>query len=125
MLNKDQQPASALQAAAAAASAAAAAAADLNRPIDPTIHHGFLVDLHQATVASDDHGREFMQILQKEVEPAIKELSTCLLYSDRSRGELDECISKFETALEHMRSAQQSMEASLSSVREHSEHYPT
>ncbi len=126
VLNKEQQPASALQAAAAAASsAAAAAAAELNRPIDPTIHHGFLLDLHQATVASEDHGREFMQILQKEVEPAIKELSTCLLYSDRSRGELDECISKFETALEHMRSAQQSMEASLSSVREHSEHFPT
>ena len=41
--------------------------------------------------------------LEKEVEPAIKELSSCLLYPDGARSELDECVKKFEAALARLR----------------------
>lgn len=110
---------------AAAAAVKATPAADLGRTVDGTHDHDFLIRLHQAAVASDEYGREFMQILQKEVEPAIKELSSCLLYSDRSRTELEECITKFESALERMRSAQNNMQNSISGVREQNERFPT
>jgi tetratricopeptide (TPR) repeat protein len=118
LLNADQE------ATAAGPALKASPTIDLNRTIDPAVHHDFLTRLHQATVESEEHGREFMQILLKEVEPAIKELSTCLLYADRSRTELDECITKFETALEHMRAAQQNMQTRISSVRVQGEHFP-
>jgi Tfp pilus assembly protein PilF len=119
LLTKEQQPT-----VTPAPVVKAAPAADLNRSVDPGIHHDFLIRLHQATVESEEFGREFMQILQKEIEPAIKELSTCLLYSDRSRTELDECITKFETALERMRTTQQKMQNRISTVREQGERFP-
>jgi hypothetical protein len=59
------------------------------------------------------------------VEPAIKELSSCLLYNSRSRGDLEECINKFESALEHMRNAQQMITNQLGNVREKGEAFPT
>ncbi len=93
--------------------------------IDPVAHGDFLSRLHHATDEAEQEGSLFVQILLKEVEPAIKDLSNCLLFSDRSRTELDECISKFESALEHMRNVQQSMHGRLSQVREQNESFPT
>jgi hypothetical protein len=54
--------------------------------------------------------------LEAEIEPAIKELSTCLLDPDSSATELDECIQKFE-AITSMRSVQRSLQTSLERVR--------
>ena len=59
----------------------------------------------------------FLQILEKEIEPAIKELSSCLLYPDSSVSELDECVQKFESAMQSMRSAQRSLQSSMDQVR--------
>ncbi len=113
------------QPAAPATAPAAAPTADLRRSVDPAIHGDFLAGLNQAAQEAEDGGTLFVQILLKEVEPAIKELSSCLLYSNRSRTELEECISKFETAIEHMRTAQQVIHGRLVQVREQSESFPT
>jgi hypothetical protein len=77
------------------------------------------------TVQADENGQELAQILLKEVEPAIKELSTCLLYSNRSRTELQECISKFESALDHMNLLQQAIQTKIGEIRDHGEIVPT
>jgi len=92
---------------------AATAVVDPERTIDPNVHGSILSVLHQATVESENLGRSFLLILEKEVEPAIKELSSCLLYSDRTATELDNCVAKMESALRNMQTAQRSLEGSL------------
>ena len=46
-----------------------------------------------------DAGRMLQQILDKEVEPSIKELSSCLLAVSSGGGDFEECVKKFESAL--------------------------
>ena len=90
---------------------------DPNRPVDPHVHGNLLTILHKATVESDNHGRLFLRILEDEIEPAIKELSTCLLYPNTSSVELDHCVQKFEAAIASMRSAQRHLQTSMERVR--------
>src|SRR5262245_10077633 len=82
---------------------------DPNRTVDPNVHGSLLTNLHQATIDSENQGRHFLKILESEVEPAIKELSSCLLYPDSSVTELDQCVQKFEAALTSMRTAQRGL----------------
>jgi tetratricopeptide (TPR) repeat protein len=89
---------------------------DPERAIDPEIHGGMLTPLHRATVEVDDLGRNFLAVLEKEIEPAIKELSTCLLYPDSSAHQLALCLEKFELALANMRSVQQNLQTSMQRV---------
>jgi len=95
----------------------AAPVADLERNVDPHIHGTLLTYLHKATIESENQGRHFLDILESEIEPAIKELSSCLLYPDTSAGELDVCVRRFETAIESMRSAQRGLQSSIDRVR--------
>jgi tetratricopeptide (TPR) repeat protein len=97
-------------------SAAATGVLDPERIVDPNVHGALLTTLHRATIESENHSRSFQQILEKEIEPAIKELSTCLLYPDTSVGELDACVHKFESALHSIRSAQRSLQTSIEQV---------
>jgi Tfp pilus assembly protein PilF len=96
---------------------AAAGVLDPERIVDPNLHGALLTTLHRATIESENHSRNFLQILEKEIEPAIKELSTCLLYPDTSVGELDACVHKFESAMHSIRSAHRSLESSIEQVR--------
>jgi tetratricopeptide (TPR) repeat protein len=99
--------------------------ADLDRPADPNVHGVFLNSLHQAATESEDTGRRFQAVLADELEQAIKELSSCLLYPDGPRSELDACISRFETALEHMRAVRQNLEGSITRLQDIGTHFPT
>src|SRR5207237_871030 len=67
---------------------------DPERTVDPNVHGTILAHLHQATIESENQGRNFLLVLEKEIEPAIKELSSCLLYPDGSIGGLDTCVQK-------------------------------
>jgi tetratricopeptide (TPR) repeat protein len=92
-------------------------ALDPERMLDPTAQSGLLGTLHKATIDTESQGRNFLKVLEAEMEPAIKELSTCLLYPDSSVGELNECIQKFENAISSLRSVQRSLQTSLERVR--------
>jgi tetratricopeptide (TPR) repeat protein len=92
-------------------------AIDPERSVDPALHGAVLSNLHKATIDSETQGRNFLKVLEAEIEPAIKELSTCLLYPDSSATELDECVQKFEHAMDSMRSAQRNLQSSLERVR--------
>jgi hypothetical protein len=59
---------------------------DPERTVDPNLHGALLDHLHQATIESENQWRSFLQVLEKEIEPAIKELSSCLLYPGGSVG---------------------------------------
>jgi hypothetical protein len=90
---------------------------DPERMIDPNAHGALLTTLHHATIESEDVGRAFLKVLEGEIEPAIKELSSCLLYSDSSLTELDQCVEKFESAMRNMRSTQSNLQTSIDKIR--------
>jgi Flp pilus assembly protein TadD len=90
---------------------------DPERIVDPGAHGPMLSSVHKATIESDNQGRNFLKILESEIEPAIKELSSCLLYPDNSASELSQCVEKFENAVADMRTAQDSLQASIERVR--------
>lgn len=89
---------------------------DPNRYVDAEAHGSVLTLLHKATVDSDNEGRSWLHIMVNEVEPAIKELSTCLLYPDSSAFELGQCLMKFEAAVANMRNAQQNLKTAVGRV---------
>jgi tetratricopeptide (TPR) repeat protein len=92
-------------------------ALDPERLVDPDMHGNLLGALHRATIESENHGRTLLTILEKEIEPAIKVLSTCLLYPTSTVTELDHCVQKVEAAITSMRSAQRSLEETMEKVR--------
>jgi Tfp pilus assembly protein PilF len=99
------------------APAAPSASVDPERMVDPALHGNLLSTLHKATIESETYGRSFLEILESEIEPAIKELSSCLLYPDTSLTELDQCVQKFETAMQSMRNVQRSLQGSIERIR--------
>jgi len=90
---------------------------DSQREVDPNVHGAILTHLHQATIDSESQGKQFLKILEQEIEPAIKELSTCLLTPDSAPIGLDQCVQKFESAIQNMRSAQRHLQSSIERVR--------
>jgi tetratricopeptide (TPR) repeat protein len=115
---KEQPPAVAGgNAVGAATPAAAAASIDPERTVDPNVHGNLLTTLHKATIESENFGRNFLKILETEIEPAIKDLSSCLLYPDSPVNELDQCVQKFESAIASMRGVQANLVSSLERVR--------
>jgi|SRR5579884_3874557 len=94
-----------------------AVAPDSQREVDPTVHGAILTHLHQATIDSENQGKHFLKVLEQEIEPAIKELSTCLLTPDSAPTGLGECVQKFEHAIANMRSAQRHLQSSIERVR--------
>jgi tetratricopeptide (TPR) repeat protein len=96
---------------------APAAALNPERQIDPHIHGELLRTLHRVTVDSENQGRTFLKALESEIEPAIKELSNCLLYPDTPAAELSESVRKFEIAVQNMRTIQEILQTSMERVR--------
>lgn len=101
------------------------APADPEKLVDPNEHGQHLSALHQATADIEETGREILLVLERQVESAIKELSTCLLYRDRSRTELTECIQKFEEAMNHVRQVQQRLREKVNRIDRLAEQFPT
>jgi hypothetical protein len=100
------------------------AVSELDKVVDPNVHAALLTSLNVAAGESEDHGRNFQKILADELEIAIKELSSCLLYPDSPRSELDACIKRFESALDHMKTTQQSLEHSIARLQQIETQFP-
>ena len=90
---------------------------DPTKQVDPNMHGHLLTSLHRATVESDTQGRSLLAVLEKELEPAIKELSSCLLYPNSPTQELAECLTKFEAALLNMKGFHRGLVSSNEQVR--------
>jgi Tfp pilus assembly protein PilF len=100
------------------------AAARLERTADPAVDAPLLTGLHGAAVDAQDTGRQMEQILEQEVEPAIKELSSCLLYPEGARSELDECVRKFEAALTRLRESRLVLQGRIRRLAAITEQFP-
>jgi tetratricopeptide (TPR) repeat protein len=90
---------------------------DPQRLVNPEAQGAALSAVHKATVDSDNAGHDLLKIMEREIEPAIKELSTCLLYPDSTAGELDQCLTRFEAAVASMRNLQQTLSTSMQKVQ--------
>lgn len=87
------------------------------RSVDPNFHGPMLSVLHAATIESENHSRELLEILEQQIEPAIKELSTCLLTPNSAGTNLSECIMKFEDAVTSMRTIRREMQTTIDRVK--------
>jgi tetratricopeptide (TPR) repeat protein len=97
---------------------------ELDKSVDPNIHANLLHALNEGSGECEDLGRRFQQVLTDEMEEAIKELSSCLLYAEGSRIELDACVTRFEKALQNMRKAREDMEQGVSRLGSVSAQFP-
>jgi Flp pilus assembly protein TadD len=89
---------------------------DPEKIVDPNIHGAILSILHRSTIELENASRNFLRGLEKEVEPAIKELSSCLLYANSSITELDECMGKIENAMESVRSVKRGLQTNIQQI---------
>jgi len=97
---------------------------DPTAQVDPDTHGGFLTHLHQVTIESEESGRALHHILEREVEPAVKELSSALLYQHGLRTELEECVAKFESAVDRMRQTYQQMQNRIGNLKKLETQFP-
>jgi tetratricopeptide (TPR) repeat protein len=91
---------------------------ELDKLVDPNLHAGLLSSLSQAAGESEEQGRRLQQVLSRELESAIKDLSSCLLYPNGPRSELDACITRFVSALDHLRAAQSNLDLGIGRLRD-------
>jgi tetratricopeptide (TPR) repeat protein len=98
---------------------------DVNNPIDPVAHQAYLLNLYQAAAAAEEAAMRAEENLLRELEPAIKELSSTLLYPDRSSGELHERLLKFEAAIQALRSARTGMHEQIARLERLAERFPS
>ena len=93
--------------------------------VDPNLHADLLAALNSGAETAEDLGRRFQKVLADEMESAIKELSSCLLYPNAPIGELNSCVGRFGQALEHMVTAQKNLDAGIARVQQLNEQFPT
>ncbi|MGH7170758.1 MAG: tetratricopeptide repeat protein [Gemmataceae bacterium] len=93
--------------------------------VNPNLHADLLTALHTGADTSEELGRRFQKVLADEMEEAIKELSSCLLYPDGSMTELSTCVNRFEQALEHLLDAQKNLETGIARVQQLYENFPS
>lgn len=97
---------------------------DLDRTADPVVFQSLLATLNNATAVSEEAGRLLKVILVEEIEPALKELSSCLLNPGKAVNDLAVCLLRFEQALEHFRIAENAMKLNMDRLWELSEVFP-
>jgi len=100
-----------------AASPSAVFPAHPEKVVDPQSHGEMLRAIHRASIDADAMGRNLLQTLMVEMDPAIKSLSTTLLYPQNSVSEIQEYVRKFEAALTTLRSMQDNIDNSIERVR--------
>jgi predicted TPR repeat methyltransferase len=94
------------------------AAVDMHQPLDPRFDAPLLQALHRTTVTSEGTCRDLIRILAEELEPAIKGLSSALLYSNSSATELSEHLERFEKAINRTRLLQKNWQTTMQRINE-------
>jgi len=96
-----------------------------DKMVDPNLHSTLLTALNTGSEAAEELGRRFQKVLVDEMDYAIKELSSCLLYPDAPSSELDACVKRFEQALDHLLAVQKELEAGITRIHKLNAQFPT
>jgi tetratricopeptide (TPR) repeat protein len=94
-----------------------APAIDPTRTVDPVLHTGLLSGLHRATIDAETQAKALERLLEKELEPTIKELSCSLMQPEGSLHELDQALVRFEAAIRNMKSLHSGLISTTHQVR--------
>lgn len=121
MLSGDR-PAAATPAASSAGSGRSAPAEE--KMVDPNIHANLLAALYSGAESAEELGRQMQIVLLEEMDEAIKELSSCLLYPDGALSELEACVKRFEESLDHMLAARKNLEGGITRLQNLTSHFP-
>ncbi len=105
----------------AAAPASAPATLDPNRLLDPNVHGAVLRDLHQVIIDVDRQAHQLLNILQGDVEVAIRELSNCLLFPHNPGNDLNGQIQKFNTVVTQLQQLQQLLQKNMQKAHQFGE----
>ncbi|HMP01263.1 MAG TPA: tetratricopeptide repeat protein [Gemmatales bacterium] len=90
---------------------------DMTHPLDPRFDGPALQALHRTTIVSENTCRDLARILEDELESAIKELSSALLYN-ATATELADKLEKFERAMNRTRAVQKAWQQNMQKLRE-------
>jgi tetratricopeptide (TPR) repeat protein len=90
---------------------------DMTQPLDPRFDGPALQALHRTTIVSENTCRDLARILEEEMEVAVKELSSALLYN-ASAGELTEKLDNFERAMLRTKALQKAWQQNMQKLRE-------
>jgi tetratricopeptide (TPR) repeat protein len=93
-------------------------ALDPNRNVDPDVHGNLLRIVHQNSIDSHVLGTKFLDMLEMEVEPVIKELSILLLTPSTSPHVLENCLAKFDEAVSKFKALQEDLSSRSEKVRQ-------
>jgi tetratricopeptide (TPR) repeat protein len=96
----------------------AATGVDMNQPLDPTGDGPALRALHRTTAVAENTVRDLHRVLEEELEPAIKELSSALLTGRSSVTELSERLERFELAMNRTRALKKTWQQNMQILRE-------
>jgi tetratricopeptide (TPR) repeat protein len=102
----------------------AAGASEIEKMADPNVHGNLLTALNQSAGEVEELGLRFQQVLADELESAIKDLSSILLYPKGPIGELNDCVSHFEHALEKVRTVRQELEQGITRLQQMDAQFP-
>jgi Tfp pilus assembly protein PilF len=94
------------------------------RVVDPVRDGTFLSHLHQTTAVANETALLLHDVVLREMEPCIKELSTVLMNARGSRHELEDCLGRFETALSRMRTAHQALQTQMERLADQGKQFP-
>jgi len=95
-----------------------------DKPLDPERHGQYLLELHHVSGELEDVARQLVAALERDLEQALKALSTALLYPDTPRSQLDACVERFEKAMERLRAVQQFLQRKTAQVKEMGDKFP-
>jgi tetratricopeptide (TPR) repeat protein len=91
---------------------------DPAQPVDPNLDGPILGDLHRDTTSAERTTRELTAVLEQDLEPALKNLSTALLYSNTSVTDWQEKLEKFQTAINRIKALQRAWQQNMQHLRE-------
>jgi tetratricopeptide (TPR) repeat protein len=94
---------------------------DPARLIDPDIHGGYLRELHDLVIATDNQSQAMLEFLQKEVETAIRDLSICILTPRDHKLNLDDQIHRFDDVVIQLQQLQDTLHEQVLHAKQLSE----
>ncbi len=91
---------------------------DPERLIDPNFHGTLLRLLHELVVETDADSQAILELLQKEIETAIRDLSICILTPNDPNHKLDDQIERFDQAVVQLQQLQESLHKRMSRAKQ-------
>jgi tetratricopeptide (TPR) repeat protein len=93
---------------------------DQERHLDPAIHGEVLTGVHRLAIETEGKSLQFAQMVLEEIEPVIKEMSSCLLVHGglALALDLDSALHKLDGAVENMLEVYGEIQSNLEQLRD-------